>query len=72
MIFEVDEAAAEVVREIFDLYIKGWGYKKIANYLTEKNIPTPRMVEKERKEAEAAAAAAAAAEAAAHGETADA
>ena len=54
MIFEVDEAAAEVVREIFDLYIKGWGYKKIANYLTEKNIPTPRMVEKERKEAEAA------------------
>lgn len=54
MIFEIDEAAAEVVREIFDLYIKGWGYKKIANYLTEKNIPTPRMVEKERKEAEAA------------------
>lgn len=54
MIFEVDEAAAVVVREIFDLYIKGWGYKKIANYLTEKNIPTPRMVEKERKEAEAA------------------
>ena len=53
MIFEVDEAAAEVVCEIFDLYIKGWGYKKIANYLTEKNIPTPRMVEKERKEAEA-------------------
>lgn len=54
MIFEVDEAAAEVVRKIFDLYIGGWGYKKIANYLTEQNIPTPRMVEKERKEAEAA------------------
>ena len=54
MIFEVDEAAAVVVREIFDLYIQGWGYKKIANYLTEKNIPTPRMVEKERKEVEAA------------------
>lgn len=53
MIFEIDESAAVVIREIFDLYIKGWGYKKIANYLTEKNIPTPRMVEKERKEAEA-------------------
>ena len=54
MIFEVDEKAAVVVREIFRLYNEGWGYKKIANYLTEKNIPTPRMVEKERKEAEAA------------------
>lgn len=54
MIFEVDEKAATVVREIFRLYNEGWGYKKIANYLTEKNIPTPRMVEKERKEAEAA------------------
>ena len=54
MIFEVDEVAAEVVRKIFDLYIGGWGYKKIANYLTEQNIPTPRMVEKERKEVEAA------------------
>ena len=53
MVFEVDEQAAEVVREIFSLYNKGWGYKKIANYLTEKNIPTPRMLEKERKEAEA-------------------
>lgn len=54
MIFEVDEKAAVVVREIFRLYNEGWGYKKIANYLTEKNIPTPRMVEKERKEAETA------------------
>lgn len=54
MIFEVDEAAAVVIREIFALYNSGWGYKKIANYLTEKNIPTPRMLEKERKEAEAA------------------
>lgn len=54
MVFEVDEKAAEVIREIFRLYNAGWGYKKIANYLTEQNIPTPRMVEKERKEAEAA------------------
>ncbi len=54
MVFEIDEKAAEVVRKIFELYNNGWGYKKIANYLTEQNIPTPRMIEKERKEAEAA------------------
>ena len=53
MVFEVDESAAVVVRKIFELYNDGWGYKKIANYLTEQNIPTPRMVEKERKEKEA-------------------
>lgn len=53
MTFEVDEAAAEIVRLIFKKYVEGWGYKKIANYLTEKNIPTPRMIEKERKEREA-------------------
>ena len=51
MAFEVDEAAADVVREIFKLYNEGWGYKKIANHLTNKNIPTPRMCEKLRKEA---------------------
>ncbi len=51
MTFEVDEPAAEVVREIFDLYNKGWGYKRIANYLTDNKIPTPRMREKARKEA---------------------
>ena len=51
MQFEVDESAAEVVRRIFALYIDGWGYKKIANYLTDHHIPTPRMCEKARKEA---------------------
>lgn len=48
--FEVDEAAAEVVREIFRLYVSGWGYKKIANHLTDNHIPTPRMCERSRKE----------------------
>lgn len=51
MQFEVDEPAAEVVREIFRLYSEGWGYKRIANHLTDKHIPTPRMAEKERREA---------------------
>jgi len=49
--FEIVPTEAEIVRKIFRLYIEGWGYKKIANYLTEQNIPTPRMAERERKEA---------------------
>ncbi len=50
--FEVVPTEAEVVRKIFELYIDGWGYKRIANYLTDEGIPTPRMSERERKEAE--------------------
>lgn len=52
MTYEVDEAAAAVVRKIFDLYNDGWGYKRIANYLTDQGIPTPRMTEKGRIEAD--------------------
>lgn len=51
MAFEVEPAEAQVVKKVFELYINGWGYKKIANYLTEQNIPTPRMNERARKEA---------------------
>ena len=36
---------------MFDLYLEGWGYQKIANYLTEQHIPTPRMNERARIEA---------------------
>ena len=50
--FEIVPTEAEVVRKIFALYIDGWGYKRIANYLTDEGIPTPRMSERERKEAE--------------------
>ena len=46
-VFAVDEPSAATVREIFRLYDDGWGYKKIANYLSEKHIPTPRMRQKE-------------------------
>ena len=49
--FEVVPTEAEIVREIFRLYIDGWGYKKIANHLTDQGIPTPRMAERDRKEA---------------------
>ncbi|MGM9537671.1 MAG: stage V sporulation T C-terminal domain-containing protein [Candidatus Onthomonas sp.] len=47
--FELVPTEAEIVRQIFQLYNRGWGYKKIANYLTDQNIPTPRMAERERK-----------------------
>lgn len=40
----------EVIRKVFELYNDGWGYKKIANYLTDKKIPTPRMKEIQRAE----------------------
>ena len=49
--FEIVPTEAEIVRRIFQLYIDGWGYKKIANYLTDQGVPTPRMTERERKEA---------------------
>ena len=46
-LFEADEPAAAIVREVFRLYNEGWGYKKIANYLTDRHYPTPRMRQKE-------------------------
>lgn len=49
--FELVPTEADIVRQIFRLYNEGWGYKKIANHLTDEGIPTPRMSERERKEA---------------------
>lgn len=52
-IIDIVPDEAEVIKEIYRLYSQeGWGYKKIANYLTEKKIPTPRMKEKFRAEEE--------------------
>ena len=50
-VFEIVPTEAEVIRTIFRLYLDGWGYKKIANYLTDNNVPTPRMSECERRAA---------------------
>ena len=51
--FEIVPTEAEIVRRIFQLYnCDGWGYKKIANYLTDEGVPTPRMSERMRKEAD--------------------
>ena len=52
MVYDIDPPAAEIVREVFRLYNNGWGYKKIANHLTELGIPTPRANEIAQKEAE--------------------
>ena len=51
MTYEIDPPAAEVVREVFALYNNGWGYKTIANHLTDKGIPTPRANEIAQREA---------------------
>ncbi len=51
--FEIVPTEAEIIRLIFKLYNEdGWGYKKIANHLTDQGIPTPRMSEQMRREAE--------------------
>ena len=51
--FEIVPTEAEIVRKIFELYNnEGWGYKRIANYLTDQGVPTPRMSEQMRKEAD--------------------
>ena len=47
--YEIVPTEAEIIRRIYQLYIEGWGYKKIANQLTDEGIPTPRMMEQERK-----------------------
>ena len=51
--FEIVPTEADIVRKIFDLYNNdGGGYKRIANYLTDQGVPTPRMSEQMRKEAD--------------------
>lgn len=44
----IDEEAAEVVREIYNLYIDGYGANSIALLLTERGIPTPSQYKKEK------------------------
>lgn len=48
-ILEIVPKEAEYVRLVYDLYISGSGYRKIADYLREKNIPTPSMVRREHE-----------------------
>ncbi len=40
----VDEETAFIVREIFKMYLEGYGYRKISAYLNERKYMTPSMV----------------------------
>ena len=40
--YKVDCIAAQVVQRIFEMYAQGYGYKKIANTLTEEKVTTPK------------------------------
>ena len=46
----VDEETARVVREIYALYLSGLSCKMIAERLTERAVPTPSQIKKERGE----------------------
>ena len=48
-IIEIVPKEAKYIKTVFDLYLKGFGYRRIANYLTEKNVPTPSMIQHERE-----------------------
>ena len=39
----VDKVVSLVVKDIFNLYLKGYGYSAIAKYLNDKNIPSPSL-----------------------------
>ncbi|MDR0979335.1 MAG: recombinase family protein [Lachnospiraceae bacterium] len=48
--YEIDKESAEVIKRIFNLYLNGWGYKKIVNLLNDEHIPTPRLRTKQLQE----------------------
>ena len=39
----IDPFASDIVKEIYNLYLKGFGYTKIVKYLNDKNIPSPSL-----------------------------
>ncbi|KUP08951.1 recombinase [Bacillus coahuilensis p1.1.43] len=39
-----DDFTVDIVRDIFNKYLEGWGHDKIARYLTKRDIPTPSQV----------------------------
>ena len=39
----INEEQAEIVKRIYDLFINGMGVKKIANLLTDENVPIPSI-----------------------------
>ncbi|MDO4473947.1 MAG: recombinase family protein [Eubacteriales bacterium] len=47
-ILEIVPKEADTVKIIYELYISGLGYRKIANHLTDHAAPTPSMIQHER------------------------
>lgn len=41
---QINEEQAQIVRQIYKMYLDGYGYKKIAEFLSEKGIPSPSGV----------------------------
>lgn len=46
---EIVPKEAKYVKMVYDLYLKGSGYRKIATYLTENHVPTPSMIRHDRE-----------------------
>jgi DNA invertase Pin-like site-specific DNA recombinase len=44
----IDEYAAPIVRDIFDRYLQGWGYRKIVIKLNELGIPNPTLYKQQQ------------------------
>lgn len=51
-ILEIVPKEAESIKKIYDLYLSGFGYRKIAVFLTEQGVSTPSMIQREREIAE--------------------
>ena len=45
--YRVDYISAQVVKRIYEMYVKGYGYKKIAGVLTKEGVPTPKTRQKQ-------------------------
>lgn len=48
-VLEIVPMEAELIKKIFDLYLSGSGYRRIAAYLTGQGVPTPSMIQHERE-----------------------
>lgn len=46
---EIIPQEAECIKKIYELYLQGFGYRKISAYLTEQGIPTPSMERRKRE-----------------------
>ena len=44
----IDEEAAQIVRHIFDLYLKGYGINSLARKLNDEQIPNPSTYKKSK------------------------